>query len=248
MPRSVVLSVTGAMVTLVSLVFTQAASAADMPVKAPPPPTVAKLPYDWSGLYIGGHLGYLWGRTRVEEDGVVTDPNASTNGTIGGVMVGYNWQRGPIVFGLEGDFGWTNAHGTGNVIPPPPPPPTVVTTEQPNTYDVKWTTHVRGRAGYAIDNWLFYVAGGLAVADFNFREGGTSTTTAVIVGAKYTGWSIGGGIAVAVTRNIIASIEYLYDDFGHKDYIGVTGDPYRVDFRGQTLRGAVAWKFDGLRP
>src|SRR5512142_2640175 len=92
-----------AVVTLA--VFTQVASAADMPVKAPVP-KVVNAPYDWTGLYLGGHVGYLWGRTRVEEDGIVTEPNASTNGAIGGVMAGYNWQSGPIVFGLEGDFGW----------------------------------------------------------------------------------------------------------------------------------------------
>jgi outer membrane immunogenic protein len=79
---------------------TQIASAADMPVKAPPP-APAPLPYNWGGLYLGGHFGYLWGRTRVEEEGVVTEPNAATNGVIGGVLAGYNWQAGPWVFGLE---------------------------------------------------------------------------------------------------------------------------------------------------
>jgi opacity protein-like surface antigen len=65
---------------------TQLAFAADMPVKAPAAKPVPHIPYDWSGPYIGGHVGYLWGRTSVEEDGVVTEPNASTNGVIGGVL------------------------------------------------------------------------------------------------------------------------------------------------------------------
>jgi outer membrane immunogenic protein len=232
---------------IATFVFTQVASAADMPVKAPVPKAV-KLPYDWSGLYLGGHLGYLWGRTRVEEDGVVTEPNASTNGVIGGVMAGYNWQRGPAVLGLEGDFGWTNAHGTGFA---PPPIIVTTTTQAPNTYDVKWTSHIRGRLGYAFDNWLFYIAGGLAVADFEFHEGAFTTTTTIIPpppGGTYVGWSIGGGAEVGFTRNLVGRVEYLYDDFGHKDYTGVTGDPYRVFFRGQTVRGALAWKFDGFRP
>ena len=213
------------------------ALAADMPVKAPVP-AAAKLPYNWSGLYVGGHIGYMWGRTRVEDDGVVTEPNAKTNGTVGGVMLGYNWQSGPVVFGVEGDFGWTNAHGTGLAV--------IVTTQAPNTYDVNWTSRARGRVGYAFDNWLFFIAGGFAVADFDFHEGAITTT----VGAKYTGWSIGGGAEMAITRNLVGRVEYLYDDFGHKDYIGSTGDPYRVSFRGQTVRGALAWKFDpfGMRP
>lgn len=233
------LSVVFATITFV-VVCTQIASAADMPVKAVP--KVAKLPYDWTGLYLGGHLGYLWGHTRVEEDGEVTEPNASTSGTIGGVLAGYNWQSGPVVFGLEGDIGWTNAHGTGSAQ-------IVVTPQAPNTYDVNWTGHIRGRAGYAFDNWLLFIAGGFAVADLDFHEGAIAITQ-TRVGGKYYGWSIGGGAEVAITHNLVGRVEYLYDDYGHKDYTGVTGEPYRVSFRGQTVRGALAWKFDtfGMRP
>jgi outer membrane immunogenic protein len=88
-------------VAVSAIALTQVALAADMPLKAP----IAKAPiaaprYDWSGFYVGGHVGYLWGRTRVEEDGVVTEPGAPTDGVIGGVLAGYNWQNGPVVFGL----------------------------------------------------------------------------------------------------------------------------------------------------
>jgi opacity protein-like surface antigen len=65
-------------------------------------------------------------------------------------------------------------------------------------------------------------------------------------GGKYVGWSVGGGIDYAFTRNIIGRIEYLYDDFGHKDYTGSDGDPYRVSLTGHTLRGALTWKLDGF--
>jgi outer membrane immunogenic protein len=219
--------------------FASVASAADMPVKAPmytKAPIVAPQ-YDWSGLYVGGHFGYLWGRTRVEEDGVVTEPGAKTDGVIGGALAGYNWQNGPFVFGLEGDFGWTHAQGVGDGV---------AVGEVPNTYDLNWTTHLRGRGGYAFDSWLLYVAGGLAIADLDFHEGEANVTR----GGKYVGWSIGGGVEHAFTRNLVGRIEYLYDDYGHKDYIGVTGSQYRVSLTGQTVRGALAWKFDpfGMRP
>src|ERR1039458_9818165 len=74
-------------VVVSGIALTQVALAADMPLKAP----IAKAPiaaprYDWSGFYVGGHVGYLWGRTRVEEDGVVTEPGAPTDGVIGGVL------------------------------------------------------------------------------------------------------------------------------------------------------------------
>jgi outer membrane immunogenic protein len=218
------------LIGLSALVFAQSASAADMPVKAP----IAKVaaPYDWSGFYVGGHFGYLWGKTRVEENGIVTEPGAPTNGAIGGVLVGYAWQSGPLVFGLEGDFGWTHAHGVGFAVP--------VT---PNTYDVNWTTHIRGLGGYAVDNWLFFVAGGLAVADLDFHEGDDLFAR---VGGKYYGWSIGGGAAYAITQNLIVRVEYLYDDYGHKDYVNQFNDVYRVSLTGQTLRGALIWKFNSL--
>lgn len=217
--------------------FASFASAADMLVKAPiVKAPIAAPPYDWSGLYVGAHLGYLWGRTRVEENGVVTEPGAKTDGVIGGALAGYNWQKGPFVFGLEGDFGWIRAHGVGVALPP----------DLPNTYDLNWTTHVRGRGGYAFDNWLIFIAGGLAIADLNFHEGNAAARR----GGKYAGWSIGGGIERAFTRNLVGRIEYLYDDYGHKDYVGATGDLYRVSLTGQTLRGALIWKFDrtGMRP
>src|SRR5262249_23482016 len=148
----------------------------------------------------------------------------------GGALAGYNWQYNQFVFGLEGDFGWTNAKGTGLIQP------ITTVTHLPNTYDFNWTAHVRGRFGYAADRWLFFVAGGLSFADFNFHEGATITTITFppIVGATYVGWSIGGGIEYAITQNLLARAEFLYDNFGHKDYIGSDGDPYRVSLTGRT--------------
>jgi outer membrane immunogenic protein len=225
--------------TVLSVSGTVAALATDLPVKAPmyTKAPIAAPRYDWSGFYAGGHFGYIWGRTRVEEDGVETEHNASTDGVIGGVLAGYNWQNGPVVLGVEGDFGWSNAHGVGVTIP------NTITTQAPNTYDLRWTTHARARAGYAANDWLFYVAGGFALADLSVHEGAI-TTTVVSDGGKYYGWSVGGGVEHAFTRNLVGRVEYLYDDFGHKDYIGVAGDAYRVSLTGQTLRGALAWKFD----
>jgi len=211
---------------LAALAITGPALAADIPVKAPPKrPTV----YDWTGFYIGAQAGYLWGRARVVENGVVTDPNAPINGFIGGGLAGANWQNGALVLGVEGDIGFTRAHGTG------------VAVAQPNLYDIKWTSHLRGRFGYASDNLLFFVAGGLAVADFKFTEGGGGPLT----GQKFVGGSLGGGVEYGFTRNVTGRVEYLYDYFGSKTYvIGV--DTYNVRLTGSTLRGALTVKlWDG---
>ena len=120
--------------------------AADMHVKAPA--HQAAVPFSWTGFYAGGHIGYIWGKTRVEDDGVLIEPGAPTDGVVGGVLAGANWQTGAFVLGIEADAGWTKAHGNGAVR---------VISQAPNTYDLNWTSHVRGRAGYASGDWLFFV-------------------------------------------------------------------------------------------
>lgn len=224
--------------------------ATDLPlpmVTKAPPARPAAAPITWSGLYVGGQFGYLWGRTHVDDDGVTTEHNARTNGIVGGAMIGYNFQIERLVFGLEGDFGWTNAHGVGTAPPPPPPPPGLisVTSHGPNSYDARWTSHVRGRFGYAFDNWLVFAAGGFAAADLSFHEGaiGTTVVPAPVTGGKYYGWSVGGGVEQAFTANLVGRVEYFYDDYGHKDYAGALGDRYRLSLTGQTVRAALAWKF-----
>ena len=126
-PRSVALA------AMLAAISPAVAFATDLPLppmvtKAPPLPAIVA-PYNWSGLYGGVHLGHLWGRTHVEDNGEIAERNARTDGVVGGVMLGYNWQIQRLVFGLEGDFGWTNAHGVGtgppepDPEPAPPPPP-----------------------------------------------------------------------------------------------------------------------------
>jgi outer membrane immunogenic protein len=210
--------------------FASIASAADMPVKATPMVT-APVPFSWTGFYVGGHFGYLWGRTTVVDNGVVTETNAPTNGVIGGALGGYNWQNGALVLGLEGDFGWTNAHGTG----------AVAQVAEIRQYDFNWTSHVRGRAGYASGPWLVFVAGGLALADFNMtmQQNGLTMTCR---GGPYAGWSIGGGVDYAFNDRISARFEYLYDDYGRKDYVVAANDVYQDRLTGNTVRGAINFK------
>jgi len=222
------------------------ALAADMPLKAPLPAAAAA---NWSGWYLGGHAGYLWGRTSVWDDGVLSEKDVPTNGFVGGGLAGANWQNGSWVLGIEGDFGCTTAHGTGIIITPPPdnntpppgpPPPTNntgITTNPPaNSYDFNCVGHIRGRLGYAINNVLWFIAGGTALADFDY------TQISAVTGSLYSGWTFGGGADVAITRNLIARIEYLHDDFGSKTYF-ISGDPYRVKLTGDTVRGALMYKF-----
>jgi outer membrane immunogenic protein len=222
------------------------ASAADLSVPRAPvytkAPAIEAVGFDWSGFYAGAHAGYDWGRAHVIDNGVLTENSVPMNGAIGGLLAGINWQAGRFVYGLEGDFGVSDlhGHGTGGGGGPPPPPPPPPPTPLPNKYDVNLSGNLRARIGVAVmPTTLIYAAGGLALADFKFSEHSGPIQHSEVL----TGWSIGGGIDQAFTKNLIGRIEYLYADYGHKDFVVAPGDTYNIGFKSQTVRGALMWKF-----
>jgi outer membrane immunogenic protein len=166
-----------------------------MPAKAPaylPPP-----PYNWTGFYVGINGGGGWGRSDFSAP-FSTGSFDTSGGLVGGTL-GYNWQMGQAVFGLEGDVDWSNIRGSavcgGGV--------TVCETRN------DWLGTFRGRLGYAFDRFLPYVTGGLAVGDIKTSIaglGGTNDTKA--------GWTVGGGIEAAIAGPWTAKVEYLYVDLG----------------------------------
>jgi outer membrane immunogenic protein len=219
------------------------AKATDLPAPAPvytKAPVMANPAYDWSGFYIGGHLGYIWGKSRVDDNGVLTEAGAPTNGAVGGFLAGHNWQSGPLVLGVEGDIGWSDATGHGTISPPSPPP----LPREPNAYHLRWDSHIVGKLGYAADRWLVFVSGGAAIAGFSFQEGIVPPAPlAPRISATYVGFSVGAGAEYAFTQNLLGRLQYIYDDFGSKSYTGLDGGIYRVKLSGQTVRSALSWKF-----
>jgi outer membrane immunogenic protein len=207
------------------------ALAADLPIKGPLYKAAELTPsYNWGGFYAGAHFGYLWSSTQVEDTGVVVEPNAATNGIVGGVLGGYNYQMGEFVLGLEGDFGWSNAHGNG-----------AGTVLSPNLYDLDWTGHVRGRLGYAPSQgpWLLYIAGGVAFSRFTFTDGETMEKTS----STYTGGSIGGGVEYGFTNRITGRVEFLYDDYRMSSSAVMLHDYTAKLQNASTARGAISFKF-----
>ncbi len=221
---------------IATLMSAGAAQAADLPDrKAPPAPFVAPPVFTWAGAYVGAYAGYAWGRTRVVDTGVLAEAGAATNGGVGGVLAGYNWQMDKIVLGLEGSIGPANLRGHGNVL---------VVAAPIRHYDVTWTGELRARAGIAIEpRTLVFAAAGLAVADFNFHDASNPATFAL--GAKFVGWTVGVGIDHAFTDNLVGRIEYLYADYGKKTYTitVVPPDWYSAGFTSQIIRAAAIWKF-----
>jgi len=93
------------------LMLIGAGQAADMPVKAPRV-VAAPAAFSWTGFYIGGTLGYGWGRARHEDGGATTSPEFDIKGPTAGVTVGVNYQINRIVIGFEGDWSWADIDGS----------------------------------------------------------------------------------------------------------------------------------------
>lgn len=193
---------------LIGLLSAGAAQAADMRVKAAPPPPPPP-PFSWTGFYIGAHVGGAWGTVESElplgNSGFVLPISSHTiNGFVAGGQVGYNWQVNPwLVFGLEGQFSWSDASGKA-----PCAPLSILGC----TTDVNWITTFAARLGYAIDRTMIYVKGGVAWADTDHNVDflGINILSA---SSTRTGAMVGAGIEHAFAPNWSAKIEYNYMDF-----------------------------------
>ena len=172
------------------------AQAADLPRRPAPvqAPAYVEPPFSWTGAYVGLNGGLGWGRSSFSSP----FPAAfDTTGGLDGGTLGYNWQDGRIVFGIEGDIDWANIRGSAACAG------TVCSTRN------DWLGTVRGRLGYDLGRFMPYITGGLAAGNIrsNIAGVGTSDTTKA-------GWTVGGGIEAAFARNWSAKLEYLYVDFG----------------------------------
>lgn len=166
------------------------ATAADMPVKAYTQAPAYIPMYNWSGAYVGLNAGGAWNRSS----GGVGSSNMS--GFIGGGQVGYNWQFGQVVLGLEADFQGasqrTDFAGVGFT----------------GSSRIDYFGTVRGRIGYAWDRWMVYGTGGYA-----YVHERNSLTAGALSGSNNTtlsGGTIGGGVEWAFWQNWSAKLEYLY--------------------------------------
>jgi outer membrane immunogenic protein len=194
------------------------ALAADLPVATYPMKSPAYVAaYNWTGFYIGANLGGAWARVTNTDSfavGATTPVNSSSStlsGVIGGGQLGYNWQTGNLVFGLEADIDGSGERGTSTTVIPAFGTDTV-------SNSVRAFGTARARVGFAADRWLWYVTGGFAWQTVSFSEAFTpiaGTLTGISTGnSTRGGWSVGGGIETALWGNWTGRVEYLYLDTG----------------------------------
>lgn len=246
------------LVGIILIAGVSASSAADLMRPAPAVPTA----FDWTGAYVGLHLGYGWGDSDFvdsEYNGAppyypVVNWSVDSDGWLGGAQAGYNFQHGAAVFGVEGEIGYLNLRGT-KVQPGLDP--------YGFPYDgygkVRggWYGAISARLGYALDRTLIYVKGGAVYsgAKLGFLDTCTEdpcgNTTISISKKVEWGYLLGAGVEHAWTDNLTAKIEYAYMDFGRSTIhgLGYVGGwnavPFNIrsDLSVHSVRLGINYKF-----
>jgi len=247
-----------------SLGAAQVASAADLPARGPVYKAAPVAPFiDWTGFYVGGHIGGGWGTKDIFDPSQGEKELASGNvsGFLGGVQAGYNYQANSwLVLGIEGDFSWANVNGglTGTVIDP-----------STGTARADWFATLTGRVGYSFDHALLYAKGGAAWVHDKYSVSPSCTPVPphnpteglelvdecegpYNAASTNLGWTVGVGLEYALTRNWSAKIEYNYMDFGtkHTQFTDPDGDAGFADIRQRVsvVKAGVNYKFDWGTP
>jgi outer membrane immunogenic protein len=197
-------------------------------------PAAAEKPFDWTGLYLGGHAGYAWSDVdqRQTNGGMPPGPFSYTgNGFVGGATAGYNLQAGMFVVGVEGDIGWMDLSGTGRI------PSSNPAAHQDISLDAGAYGDITGRLGVAIGKTLIYGKGGWAFYNGEARQ---KTTNPGFVthgtDSTFTGWTAGGGIEHAISQGLTVKLEYQHFDFGTEngDQTSVSDPPIGFVYRNST--------------
>jgi high affinity Mn2+ porin len=225
--------------TLVALASSQNARAADysptVSAKTPAPSSTAPMAgsiFDWSGFYVGSHGGVSTGSSTwsAPQPAGALNLMGSLNlfnpfnlfteagSYFGGLTAGYNYMTpSRIVLGVEADVSFASTLSAGQGLASP----MIGSASYSDTVELFGT--VRGRVGYDVNHWLFYMTGGLAWTydQFNLTtispgpSGNPPAGSAEAIFAGRIGWTVGGGVEAPIAPGWSAKAEYLYAQFGN---------------------------------
>ncbi|MCP8940101.1 porin family protein [Alsobacter sp. SYSU M60028] len=233
------------------------AFAADLPARTAPvaPAPVMAPMYNWTGFYIGANAGYTWGSGDVSVVGdstFISNLNAvgaPTKGSLDpggftlGLQAGYNYQVNQFVMGVEADANWVDASKSSYWAGLTPGSTASFGSK------IEWLSTIRGRLGYAVNNFLIYGTGGFAFGQGKATWGygdGVNVWSGSESGTR-TGWALGAGVEYAFNRNWTAKVEYLYYDLGEKTFYSTTAAgntaALKADYSGNIIRAGVNYKF-----
>lgn len=223
---------TRALAVLLATFAAAPAFAADLPGRggpmSPAPVFVQSQQFVWTGFYAGLNAGYGWGSFNRQAATIMNDPSG---GVLGG-QLGYNYQFGNLVVGVEGDLNWSWMNGNRT-------PAAGVATRG----SLEWFGTLRGRIGFGADRALIYATGGYA-------GGEVKSTVVNAIAPAFTesssswrnGYALGAGIEYAFTNNVTAKAEYLYMNLGSRLLFPVNL-PTTSNFSASLIRAGVNYKF-----
>jgi len=186
--------------------------------------------YNWTGFYVGVNAGYGWGSS---DWSLVPTASNKPKGFLAGGTLGYNYQIGSIVWGLEGDLDWSNVKDTVVCAP-------LVNCGTSNP----WLATFRGRIGYAFDRWLPYFTGGGAYGSVKATIDVPSFGLTASSSNNQLGWTVGAGLEYAFLGNWSAKLEYLYVDLGSFN-AAIAPVVNNVSFKENIVRAGLNYKFSG---
>ncbi len=194
--------------------------------------------FNWTGFYIGvegGGGGATTKQTNLNTGGTRGDFQQS--GGLAGGTVGYNWQQGNFVVGLEGDYAWAHIFGRETNCG-------LLSNETCPT-ELRAFGTARGRAGLLLSNSsMIYATGGLAFADIKAYKVATALTGGE---AWRTNWTLGGGFETMFAPHWSLKFEYLYTSFGERAAtytIVASGNRVAADERDlHIIRSGVNFRF-----
>jgi len=202
-------------IVLAAFAIAAPASAADVPGRGPVYKAQPMPLFNWTGFYVGGHAGYGWSEAE----------NLDPRGWFGGGQIGYNLQYAPNwVFGMEADLSGSDINDRSGVAP--------LVASKTNYFGT-----ARARLGYTVDRMMVYGTGGLAWAHNRANDG------AVQDDVTHVGWAAGAGVEYAFSPNWSTKLEWIYADYGNKNY-ALTA-PTRVDLTDNSLKLGLNYRFGG---
>jgi outer membrane immunogenic protein len=223
------------------------ALAADAVIYDPAPGVPIVSGYNWSGFYVGAHAGYGWAKSETDD---IFAYDLEPEGWLGGLQAGYNHQfENNVVIGLEADVSFGDLNDESLVLAPIGDPPIFFI---PNTAsaEIKAMGTIRGRIGYAFDRILPYVTGGIGWAHQEVayaQDLGFGFFTNIDEAETHIGWTLGAGLEAALSDRWTTKVEYLYSDFGSKNYVGTSSFgpfPASIDLQAQTVKIGLNYKFN----
>jgi high affinity Mn2+ porin len=205
------------------------------------------LPYDWSGFYAGGHLGYAWGSSNWTAVPGISgsldfaqpiDNFDQTGSFFGGFQGGYNYLLpNRFLIGAEADASFPshqNLSGISIGDTSTFTSPTLGAESYSETLLSSGT--VRVRVGYAPGNWLFYATGGFAWTHDQLSLTRLATGATESPSLWRLGWAAGAGVEIPIMPHWTARLEYLFTDYGRTPQLRPRDEADRVRF--VSARGA----------